>query len=182
MMVMGRRLSWMFGILGGGEGHLDSTFRGWSATLAARVRLVIARLVLIFALPLDFHGRLRFIRTMLFLEHCMRLRPLSLPIPVCVSYVLLSLRPFGLVGSLLPMLVRFSACCFLCCLVQVFACFAGTWRTVLERSLGCTGCSEVLLMDVLVMVLLIYLLRVLLRLAFSGIHVSLGGSGLDCPC
>ena len=35
-------------------GHLDSTFRGWSATLAARVRLVVARLVLVFALPLDF--------------------------------------------------------------------------------------------------------------------------------
>ena len=44
--------------------HLDSTFRGWSATLAARVRLVIARLVLIFALPLDFHGRLRYICSM----------------------------------------------------------------------------------------------------------------------
>ena len=35
-------------------GHLDTTFRGWSATLAARVRLVLSRLVLIFALPLDF--------------------------------------------------------------------------------------------------------------------------------
>ena len=35
-------------------GHLDTTFRGWSSTLAARVRLVISRLVLIFALPLDF--------------------------------------------------------------------------------------------------------------------------------
>ena len=35
-------------------GYLDSTFRGWSATLATRVRLVIARLVHIFALPLDF--------------------------------------------------------------------------------------------------------------------------------
>ena len=35
-------------------GHLDTTFRGWSATLAARVRLVISRLVLIFVLPLDF--------------------------------------------------------------------------------------------------------------------------------
>ena len=42
-------------------GHLDSTCRGWSATLATRVRLVIVRLVLIFALPLDFHGRLRVI-------------------------------------------------------------------------------------------------------------------------
>ena len=45
-------------------GHLDSTFRGWSATLAARVRLVIARLVLVFALPLDFHGRLLLLRSM----------------------------------------------------------------------------------------------------------------------
>ena len=35
-------------------GHLDTTFRGWSATLAARVRSVLARLVLIFALPSDF--------------------------------------------------------------------------------------------------------------------------------
>ena len=44
-------------------GHLDTTFRGWSATLAARVRLVISRLVLIFALPLDFHGRVREVRS-----------------------------------------------------------------------------------------------------------------------
>ena len=33
-------------------GLLDTTFRGWSSTLAARVRLVLPRLVLIFALPL----------------------------------------------------------------------------------------------------------------------------------
>ena len=44
--------------------HLDSTFREWSATLATRVRLVIARPVLIFALSLDFHGRLWVIRSM----------------------------------------------------------------------------------------------------------------------
>ena len=49
------------------EGHLDTTFRGWSATLAARVRLVISRLVLIFALPLNFHGRVRVIRSMFLL-------------------------------------------------------------------------------------------------------------------
>ena len=35
-------------------GHLDTTLRGWSSTLAARVRLVISRLVLIFVLPLGF--------------------------------------------------------------------------------------------------------------------------------
>ena len=45
-------------------GHLDTTFRGWSSTLAAGVRLVLSRLVLIFALPLDFHGRVRVVRSM----------------------------------------------------------------------------------------------------------------------
>ena len=45
-------------------GHLDATFRGWSSTLAARVRLVLSRLVLIFALPLDFHGRVRVVSSM----------------------------------------------------------------------------------------------------------------------
>ena len=45
-------------------GHLDTTFRGWSSTLAARVRLVISRLVLIFVLPLDFYGRVRVVRSM----------------------------------------------------------------------------------------------------------------------
>ena len=35
-------------------GHLDTTFRGWSSTLAARVRLVISRLVLIFCWPPGF--------------------------------------------------------------------------------------------------------------------------------
>ena len=46
------------------RGHLDTTFRGWSATLAARVRVVIAWLVLIFALPLDYHGRIRVVRSL----------------------------------------------------------------------------------------------------------------------
>ena len=45
-------------------GHLDTSFRGWSSTLAARVRLVISRLVLIFALLLDFYGRVRVVRSM----------------------------------------------------------------------------------------------------------------------
>ena len=45
-------------------GHLDTTFRGWSSTLATGVRLVISRLVLIFVLPLDFHGRVRVVRSM----------------------------------------------------------------------------------------------------------------------
>ena len=34
------------------------------STLAARVRLVISRLTLVFVLPLDFHGRVRVVRSM----------------------------------------------------------------------------------------------------------------------
>ena len=45
-------------------GHLDTTFRGWSSTLAARVRLVLARLLVVFALPRHFHGRLCVFRNM----------------------------------------------------------------------------------------------------------------------
>ena len=45
-------------------GHLDTTFRGWSSTLAVRVRLVISRLVLLLVLPLDFYGRVRVARSM----------------------------------------------------------------------------------------------------------------------
>ena len=44
-------------------GHLDTTFRGWSSTLAAWVRLVICRLVLIFSLALYLHGRIRMVRS-----------------------------------------------------------------------------------------------------------------------
>ena len=46
-------MSWIF------CGHLDTTFRGWSSILAAWVRQV-----LIFALPLDFHGWVRVVRSM----------------------------------------------------------------------------------------------------------------------
>ena len=49
------------------DGHLDTTFRGWSATLADRVRTVTGRPMRVFVLPLDFHGRLRVVRTMLIL-------------------------------------------------------------------------------------------------------------------
>ena len=43
---------------------MNTTFRGWSSTLAAGVRLVVSRHVLIFALPLDFHGRVRVVRSL----------------------------------------------------------------------------------------------------------------------
>ena len=52
------------GVRSGLSRHLDTTFRGWYATLAARVRLVISQLFLVFTLPMDFHGRVRVGRTM----------------------------------------------------------------------------------------------------------------------
>ena len=45
-------------------GHLDTSLRGWSSTSSFRVRLVISRLDLVFALPLDFYGRIRVVRAM----------------------------------------------------------------------------------------------------------------------
>ena len=44
--------------------HLHTTFRGWSSTLAALVRWVISRLVLLLGLPLDSYGRVRVVRSM----------------------------------------------------------------------------------------------------------------------
>ena len=35
-------------------GHLDTTFRGWSSTLATRVRVAIARLVVVFCIASSF--------------------------------------------------------------------------------------------------------------------------------
>ena len=45
-------------------GQLDTTLTEWSSTLSLRVRLVISRLDLILALPLDFYGRVRIVRAM----------------------------------------------------------------------------------------------------------------------
>ena len=96
----GDQWSVRFDVLGLG-GHLDTTFRGWSATLAARVRLVISRLVLIFVLPLDFRGRVRVVRSMYL--------PAALHGVESSLLALESLRPpvelFGLVVSPLPVLV-----------------------------------------------------------------------------
>ena len=80
--------------------HFDTTFRGWSATLAAKVRLVISLLVLMFALPLDFHGRVR----------GMGLRPLCLLLLAYESFGHLFVVLFGLVVSLWLVLVLFLAC------------------------------------------------------------------------
>ena len=85
-------------------GHLDTTFRGWSATLAAKVRLVISRLVLVAVLRLEFHGRLRVVRTMFISGALHALKLLFWLRVVWSSNVLLFLVLFGLVGNPWPVL------------------------------------------------------------------------------
>ena len=139
-------------------GHLDTTFRGWSATLAARVRLVIARLVLIFVLPLDFHGRVRVVRSM-FLPAALHGAEASL----LASDSLLRLRssicrvvwsrrqPLANVGAVLSMLDGPSGCDPLFCVVwfrfRLFRRFLALWPSQVGRacrlldmvSEGCPG-------------------------------------------
>ena len=86
-------------------GHLDTTFRGWSSTLAARVRVVISRLVLIFVLPLDFHGRVRIVRSMYLPAALHGIEASLLASESLRSFVLQCARLFGLVDSLLLVLV-----------------------------------------------------------------------------
>ena len=100
-------------------GHLDTTFRGWSSTFAGRVRLVIARLVLIFVLTLDFHGRVRIVRSMFIpaalhgIESLRKLRS-------AVCRVVWSRRqPFASVGAVLSLLDGPSGCDPAFCVVLV---------------------------------------------------------------
>ena len=91
-------------------GHLGTTFRGWSSTLAARVRLVISRLVLIILFSL--------LISMVWCgssDPCtclllyMESKPLCLLLIAFGSSVLLYVEWSGLVGSLLLVLVLFLA-------------------------------------------------------------------------
>ena len=85
-------------------GHLDTTFRGWSSTLATRVRLVLSRLVLILILPLDFHGRVQVVRSM-YLPTALHGIEASLPLRVFVNFAHLLVGLYGLVVSLWLVLV-----------------------------------------------------------------------------
>ena len=67
-------------------GHLDTTFREWSVILASRVRIVISRLVLIFALPLDFHGRVRVVSSIFCLMLFIVLSLLCWHLTVCLGF------------------------------------------------------------------------------------------------
>ena len=45
-------------------GHLDTSYRAWSRTLVARVLAVLEVVWMVSALPLDYRGKLRILRTM----------------------------------------------------------------------------------------------------------------------
>ena len=139
-------------------GHLDTTFRGWSATLAARVRLVLARLVLIFALPLDFHGRIRVVRSMFLpaalhgVEASLLASSSLLKLRSAVCRVVWSRRqPLANVGAVLSMLDGPSGCDPLFCVVwfrfRLFRRFLALWPSRVGRayrlldmvSEGCRG-------------------------------------------
>ena len=99
-------------------GHLD-TFRGWSSTLAARVRLVISRLILVFVLPLDFYGRVRVVRSMYLpaalhgIGACSLLIAYGSFVPLFV--VLFGRQPLAGVGAVLSLLHGPTGCDpFLC--------------------------------------------------------------------
>ena len=109
-------------------GHLNTTFRGWSSTLAARVRLVLSRLVLIFSLLMDFHGRIRVVRS-LYLPAALHGIEASLlasdslrKLRSSIHRVVWSRRqPLASVGAVFSLLDGLSGCdpAFLCGLVSV---------------------------------------------------------------
>ena len=148
-------------------GHLDTTFRGWSSTLAARVRLVISRLVLIFALPLDFHGRVRVVRTMYLLASGLR----KLRSSMC--RVVWSRRQLMLVLSFACWMGLLGVTLFFVLLGSGLGCFVGIFLFGLLRLVGFIASWRWLVRVALGMVLSIFSLPVLLRL------VSVGSS---CSC
>ena len=82
-------------------------FRGWS-TLPARVQLVISRLVLLSAQPLEFYGRVWVVRS-LFIPGALHGIEASLLASACANCGPLSIKLFGLVVSGWLVWVRFSA-------------------------------------------------------------------------
>ena len=148
------------------DGHLDTTFRGWSSTLAARVRLVISRLVLVFVLPLNFHGRVRVVRSMYLPAALHGIKPLHL---LLIAF-----------GSLLLMLVLSLAFWMGPLVVILPFVFDAILPFGLLRSIGFIVCLKWLGMGVLGMVLFIFFWLVLLRLVSSGILMPWLGFGLVC--
>ena len=88
----------------GQRASLYTTFRGWSATLAGRSRLVVTRVAV---QPLGFMVGFGLFGPFSFLVHCMGLKHLCSLTVVC-CHVLRFCMLFGRASSLLPMLVRFE--------------------------------------------------------------------------
>ena len=172
-------------------GHLDTTFRVWSSTLAKRVRVVLARLLVVFALPFHFHGRLCVLRNMFipgalhgieasFLaESSVR----KLRAAFCkVSWS--SRQPLTHVGAVLSLLdgpvgcdPAFCVVWFRFRLMRRYLAYRPEEVSRVYRLLAAAaaeGCSD--------MVLLICLLKVLLKLGSLGAHKFLAGIGLACLC
>ena len=157
-------------------GHLDTTFRGWSATLAARVRLVISRLVLIFALPLDFHGRARVVRSMYLpaAHHGVEASLLALDsllnLRSSICRVVWSRRqPLASVGAVLSLLDGPTGCDPAFCVVwfrfRLFRRYLALWPSQIGRAYRLWRWW---VRVALVMVLIIFSLLVLLRLVLGG--------------
>ena len=171
-------------------GHLDTTFRGWSSTLAARVRLVISRLVLIFVLPLDFHGRVRVVRSMYLpaalhgIEASLLASSSLRKLRSAVCRVVWSRRqPFASVGAVLSLLDGPLVVTLLFVLSgSVSGYFDAILLSGLLRLLGFIVFWIWLRVGVLGMVLFIFFRLVLPRLVSSGILMLWLGLGLVCPC
>ena len=170
-------------------GHLDTTFRLWSSTLAARVRLVISRLVLIFVLPLDFHGRVRVVWSMYLPAAFHGIEASYLLLGVFGSFVLLCVGWCGLVVSHLLVLALFLAFWMGPLVVTLlfalfglgFDCFGVILPCGLLRLVVFTAFWTWWGIGVLGMVLFIFFLLALQRLAFSGILMPWLGLGPGLP-
>ena len=147
---------------------MNTTFRGRSSTLVARVRLVISHLVLIFALPLDFHGRVRFVRSMYLpaalhgIEASLLASDSLRKLRSSVRRVVWSRRqPWASVGAVLSLLDGPTGCDPAFCVVwfrfRLLRRYLALWLTV---------CLRWLVRVVLGMVLFIFFQLVLLKLFF----------------
>ena len=157
--------------------------------MAARVHLVISRLVLIFGLPLDFHGRVRVVRSMYLLAalHGVEASLLSSEslrkLRSSIHKVVWSRRqPLANVGAVLSLLdgplgviLHLALSCF------GFACFVGILLFGLRRLVGLIVFYRWWVRVILGMVLFIFFPLVLLRLGFRWDLVALAWSRLGLP-
>ena len=114
---------------------------GWSATRTSMVRTVICRLVLIFALPLDFYGRVRVVTTM-----CLPAALHGIEASLLASDSLRRLRrvvwsrrqPWASVGAVLRLLGGPTGCGPAFCVVwfrfRLFRRYLALWRSQVGRA------------------------------------------------